>query len=125
MAGFRRAGHIFCMRTEAVTYLTTGSGMPDAVRNSIVGTGFSVTLVNIGLCKMILSQALPPGEGDPILLIIIAVCILVVATTIDLWGTHLVGMPVAPWKHPLLVCQLPAVSNDGGPACHKPRIYVP
>ena len=52
------------MRTEAVAYMTTGSGMPDAVLNSTLGTGFSVMLV---ICSILacanndIRTALPPG----------------------------------------------------------------
>ena len=36
---------MFWISTDAVMYLTVGSGTPDAVLNKILGTGFSMILV--------------------------------------------------------------------------------
>jgi len=86
---------MFWISTDAVMYLTVGSGTPDAVFNRILGTGFSMMLVICATLDCANKDINEPESSIiskvecPIFPIITAVCILVVATIYDPYSSFL------------------------------------
>jgi len=121
---------MFCISTDAVMYLTVGSGTPDAVFNRILRTGFSMMLV---ICATLycankdideLESSIISKVECPISPIITAVCILVVATTTVCVGLSLNRDVDCPPGTPPSCFPTASSWQQCGLACHRCNTYA-